>query len=72
MSNVLQFEPREHHPNTWPANRRRGDYRKAVREAADAELRVVVCGFCETASKPLDGPTGRAWFKAHQCPRSAA
>ena len=51
----------------WPANRKNGDYRKALREASDAELRRVICGFCGTESSMLTGPEGRAWFHHHKC-----
>ena len=51
----------------WPSNRATGDYRTAIREAADQEPRKVICGFCEAESPLLTGPEGRAWFKHHSC-----
>ena len=54
----------------WPKSRA-NDFRVAVREQADLELRVTICGFCGAESRPLDGPTGRAWFASHEC-RAAA
>jgi hypothetical protein len=53
---------------TWPVNRKRGDFRDLIRAQADAEPRTVICAFCGTHSPSLDGPTGRAWFASHECP----
>jgi len=74
MTNVVQLPGIDHgfFNQTWPSNRAKGDFRKILREQAERELRVTVCGFCGTESPKLDGPTGRAWFKSHRCPRAAA
>lgn len=50
----------------WPANRLKGDFRKERAEAADLELRRVICAHCEKRSRLLDGPTGRAWWESHK------
>ena len=50
----------------WPANREKGDFRRLVAEQAELELRVTICGHCQKQSRPLDGPTGRAWWAHHQ------
>jgi hypothetical protein len=50
----------------WPSNRANGDYRKALAETADQELRRGVCLHCEKESPLLDGPSGRAWWQSHK------
>lgn len=50
---------------TWPRNRKRGDFRREIRDQAELELRVTYCGFCGAKSKKLDGPAGREWFAHH-------
>lgn len=53
----------------WPASKK--DYLAEQRQIADAGLRIVVCGFCGMESPMLDGPTGRAWFRSHECQGAA-
>ena len=50
----------------WPASRGK-DFRVAITEQAELQLRVTYCGFCGKKSPELDGPTGRAWFASHRC-----
>lgn len=56
----------------WPANRKKGDFRREWAERADAEKRRVICGFCGRRSRMVDGPTGRHWFASHECGGNAA
>lgn len=59
---------------TWPSNRKRGDFRDLLRAQADLEPRRVICGHCEKQSPLVDGPAGRAWWASHKtkCRRMAA